>query len=382
MFPALLYARVSSKEQKEEGYSIEAQEKLLKEYANTNNFKIAKKFIDVETAKRAGRENFEKMIEFLKAHPEIKSILVEKTDRLYRNFRDYVTIDDLNIEIHLVKENEIISNDSKSHQKFIHGIKVLMAKNYIDNLSEETRKGMIEKAEQGYFPSYAPLGYLNIDRKEGNRILKDLAIDEQRAPIIQKLFRLYATGDYSLEALTNIASEEGLKSKLSGKKLYKSTIQHILKNPIYYGDFLWMGKLYQGSHPPLITKELFDMVQDAFQSHNKPKLTRRNFPYTGLLVCGECGCAITAEIKKGKYIYYHCTHHKPCNNKTYIRQEKLDKMFAEIVKGIQIDEKMVALIKESLTESHKDESDYHNRQISSLNARYSLLKNRVDKIIC
>ena len=84
---------------------------------------------------------------------EVRTILVEKTDRLYRNFRDYVTIDDLNLEVHLVKENEVTSRDSRSHQKFIHGIKVLMAKNYIDNLSEETKEGMAEKAAGGGFPT-------------------------------------------------------------------------------------------------------------------------------------------------------------------------------------------------------------------------------------
>jgi hypothetical protein len=70
----------------------------------------------------------------------------EKTDRLYRNLKDWVTLDELDQEIHFVKENVVISRDSRSSEKFMHGIKVLMAKNYIDNLSEETRKGMLEKA--------------------------------------------------------------------------------------------------------------------------------------------------------------------------------------------------------------------------------------------
>lgn len=138
---SVLYARVSSKEQEKEGYSIPTQLRLLNDYAHKNNFTVVKEFIDVETAKQAGRTNFGEMIKFLQASPDVKIILVEKTDRLYRNFKDYVTIDDLGLEIHLVKEGEILSKDSKSHQKFIHGIKVLMAKNYIDNLSEETKKG-------------------------------------------------------------------------------------------------------------------------------------------------------------------------------------------------------------------------------------------------
>ena len=139
---AVIYARVSSKEQEQEGYSIPAQLKLLKEYAAKNNYQIVKEFVDIETAKKAGRENFNTMIQFVKADVNIKAVLCEKTDRLYRNFKDYVTVDELDLEIHLVKESEVLSKNSKSHQKFIHGIKVLMAKNYIDNLVEETRKGI------------------------------------------------------------------------------------------------------------------------------------------------------------------------------------------------------------------------------------------------
>jgi len=152
------YARVSSKEQEREGFSIPAQQKLLAAYAHERGFEIVREFVDVETAKRAGRTGFGEMLKFLRRSGARGSvILVEKTDRLYRNLRDYVTLDELDLEIHLVKEGQILSQDSRSSEKFIHGIKVLMAKNYIDNLSEATRKGMIEKAEEGIWPSYAPL---------------------------------------------------------------------------------------------------------------------------------------------------------------------------------------------------------------------------------
>ena len=146
----VIYARVSSREQKEHGYSTEAQIVLLKEYAKRNNFEIVEIYEDVETAKKAGRKNFNVMLKLLKKNKSIKTILVEKTDRLYRNFKDYVTIDELDgLEVHLVKENTILCENSRSHEKFVHGIKVLMAKNYIDNLSEEVKKGMHQKASQG-----------------------------------------------------------------------------------------------------------------------------------------------------------------------------------------------------------------------------------------
>jgi len=152
---AVLYVRVSSKEQ-EQGFSIPAQRTLLTEYADREGLHVLKQFEDVETAKRAGRTAFGEMVAFLRqTSPACRILLVEKTDRLYRNIKDWVTIDDLDIEVHFVKEGVLLSDDSRSSEKFMHGIKVLMAKNYIDNLGEEVHKGMLEKAKQGHWPSFA-----------------------------------------------------------------------------------------------------------------------------------------------------------------------------------------------------------------------------------
>jgi site-specific DNA recombinase len=176
---AVVYARVSSKEQEKEGFSIPAQLKLLRGYAADHRLTVIEEFVDVETAKRSGRPGFTAMVEFFKKHGKAKSsenirriLLVEKTDRLYRNLKDWVTLDDLDVEIHLVKENVILARDSRSSEKFMHGIKVLMAKNYIDNLSEETQKGMLDKAAQGIYPSFAPLGYRNVDGPNDKRLIE------------------------------------------------------------------------------------------------------------------------------------------------------------------------------------------------------------------
>ena len=132
---AVFYARVSSQEQAKEGFSIPAQDKLLRAYGKEKQFQIAAAFTDIETAKRAGRSGFDAMVAFLRKNSQCRILLVEKTDRLYRNFRDWVTIDEIKeLEVHFVKEGAVISDESRSSEKFIHGIKVLMAKNFIDNL--------------------------------------------------------------------------------------------------------------------------------------------------------------------------------------------------------------------------------------------------------
>jgi len=155
------------------------------------------------------------------------------------------------LNIHLVKENEVISKDSKSYSKFVHGIRVLMAKNYSDNLREEVKKGMIEKAEQGIYPGHAPFGFLN-DRTERN-----IKIHPQESPVITRMFELYATGHVSLADLRNILKNE------FGKTFAKGYIHQMLQNPFYIGFFEWSGKTYRGTHQTFITRMIFFNVRST-----------------------------------------------------------------------------------------------------------------------
>jgi site-specific DNA recombinase len=112
----VLYARVSSKEQEREGFSVSAQLHLLRNYASSNNLTVSREFIDVETAKQTGRSGFNEMVQILKKAPARRILLVEKTDRLYRNIKDWVTLDDMQPEIHFVKENVVLSAGSRSSE--------------------------------------------------------------------------------------------------------------------------------------------------------------------------------------------------------------------------------------------------------------------------
>jgi site-specific DNA recombinase len=334
MKPVVLYARVSSKDQADHGFSIPAQLDLLREYARKNGFQVERVFEDQETAKQAGRTNFNEMLSFLRKNPSIKTILVEKTDRLYRAITDWSTLDAMDVEIHLVKENEILSKDSKSHQKFIHGIKVLMAKNYCDNLSEEVKKGLNKKAELGDFPGAAPNGY------RYNPATKTLEPREPFASNIKQLFAWFATGEYSLRGLSRKARQAGISGSPKGRPYTLMALTRILSNPIYSGVFVWNGVTRKGNHQPLVSKATFDRVQAVFQEKSRPQGIVRNFPFTNLLTCGSpsCQCQITAEIHKGQYVYYRCTKgrgREVCDN-DYIRQEQLDALLGGVVRDIQI----------------------------------------------
>ena len=192
------------------------------------------------------------------------------TDRLYRNIKDWITVDDLDIAVHFVKEGAIVSKESRSSDKFMHGIKVLMAKNYVDNLGEEVKKGMREKAEQGHWPSMAPIGYVN------NRATHRIEPDPVRAPLIAELFRLYASGDYSLKTLLTKAHEIGLTHPRTSRRLFKSELHRILHNPADYGDFLWDGNMYKGSHEPSIARDLFEAAHSVFRGRPRGRYRRRS----------------------------------------------------------------------------------------------------------
>ena len=339
---AVIYARVSSKEQEKEGFSIPAQLKLLKEYAAAQGFAVVQEYVDVETAKQTGRAAFGEMVAYLETHPVVRVMLVEKTDRLYRNLKDWVTIDELEVEIHFPKEGVVLSRDSRSSEKFMHGIKVLMAKNYIDNLSEETRKGMTEKAEQGLWPSNAPLGYKNVTRPDGK---KTIVPDENVVPLIRSVFEWYARGDISIREATRKARAAGLVFRKSGGRVPGSTVAKILRNRIYTGQFDWDGKTYAGQHKSLVSSELWERVQDVLDGRvaRKARTRRRDFAFSGLIACGACGCAIVGEIKKERYIYYHCTgytdkcrgNQSACRRK-HMREEALERQFTELLGRISL----------------------------------------------
>lgn len=376
MTKAVLYARVSSVEQKKEGYSIPAQIELLKDYALKNNFSIVQEFTDSETAKQAGRTNFNAMIQFLKKNKDVKIILVEKTDRLYRNFKDYVLLDESDYEIHLVKEGTILSENSKSHEKFIHGIKVLMAKNFIDNLSEEVKKGLKQKAEQGYYPAKPPYGYIRTDKKISK-------IDPETAPFIKRAFELYAEGDKSLTTVSELLYSEGFIYRSNRPKIEKNHLERLLKNVFYTGKFKFNDAIYDGLHEPIVSKKTFDLAQIAFKKDGKPLYrNEHDFVLAGMLICETCGCGITAEIKKGKYIYYHCTGGKgKCEEKkNYIRQEKLLEQFDEAVKRISLDEEHRNWIIEALKQSLEDQNKFAEEKITSFNAQKKRIRERLEKL--
>ena len=132
------------------------------------------------------------------------------------------------------------------------------------------------------------------------------------------------------------------------------------------GDFFWKGKHYKGSHDPIVSKELFDRVQSTFATANRPRYTKHRHAFAGLLTCGRCGCAITAEMKKGRYLYYHCTGSKGRCGNGYIREEQLAAALGEVVRRVQISSETATQISEALKKSQAEKERFHHKATSRL----------------
>src|SRR3989337_1983470 len=249
---SILYCRVSSKEQEETGYSLPAQEKLLSGYSERTGYSVDKVFAISESASgKKQREVFTQMMQYVQKQG-LKIIICEKVDRLTRSFKDAVMIDewleeDEERQVHLVKDSLILHKNSRSQEKLNWGIRILFAKNYIDNLSEEVKKGQKEKIAQGWLPTKPPLGYKTIGEK-GHKIH---IIDEEKAPLIKKMFSLYSTGNYSLKKITEAMYEQGLRND-TGTRVYKSRIHQLLTDPFYIGKNRWNDQLYDGKQDTYI----------------------------------------------------------------------------------------------------------------------------------
>ncbi len=317
-----LYARKSTDEPDRQILSIEGQLAELREYAKKENLIIVKEFIESKTAKEPGREVFNDMVAAIE-QGSAQGIIAWHPDRLARNSIDGGRL------IYLVDTGKITALkfptfwfDPTPQGKFMLSIAFGQSKYYVDNLSENIRRGFRQKIRNGVWPGCAPIGYLN------DKNARSIVPDKDRAVLVRKAFELYATGDYPLAEIRRIMTGAGM---MMGRSAAMSTanFQAMLKNPFYYGHMRYNGELYQGKHEPIIMKALFDKCQAVMARKSKPKGPKlKPYIYRGLFRCEECGCFITTETQKG-HNYLRCTKRKDPCAEPYVREE----LITEQIKG-------------------------------------------------
>ncbi len=378
---AVIYLRVSSKGQEENGFSLDAQEKMCKEYAEKENLQVVKIWKGAESAwGKIERANFKEMITYVKKNSDIKHIIFDIEDRMTRNYRDKLDIDELvfgglNITVHFARTHSIYGADASPEKKFALNIGVAVSAKLSDDISRKTTMGMTEKAEQGIYPSRAPIGYLN-NHRSGK-----IDVDPERAPFIKKLFELAASGEYSLQMIEDILYKEGLRERLHGGRVRKNTLYRVLHNPMYYGEFFWAKKLYQGTHFPLISKDLYERAHKALSQFQRPRVTTCNYPFSNLLHCKTCGCSVVGDFAKKKYMYYRCSFAKGQHpHEKYIREHLLDEAFAEMIDGVSITQDIAKWLQKAVDLRLKYVEKAQNKEIARLKAELSKTKAKLEQL--
>lgn len=318
---AVILARVSSKSQEDEGYSLDSQLKLLSGYCQQNDLRVVKIYKIAETAsKEQSRKIFSELLSYISKN-NIYNLAVEKTDRLTRNMKDAVAIDDWLQEdpdrmLHAVKENLKLHKESKSDVKFMWNIHLAVAKKYTDNLREEAMKGWAEKLAQGHMPSRPPTGYMTAIQN-GKRIHVP---DPNVAPIVRQAFELYLEPNETIATIQAFLAQAGVTT-YSGRSLVIDATHKLLKNRYYIGIIDFNGQTYPGAHEPLIAKELFRAVQEKMHKKQPMKRRRLDPVLKNILRCGYCNKTITWEKQRG-HLYGACQRDLPeCKSNKYLREE-------------------------------------------------------------
>lgn len=355
----IIYCRKSTESEERQIQSLDSQERELLDMAKKYGLEVVGVYKESKSAKAVGREVFNEVVKQITTK-KADAILCWKLDRLARNFIDGGQIIDL-LQRSAIKEIRTFEgNHYPSDNVLLLAMQFGMANQYIRDLSVNVKRGNREKLAQGGLPGVAPFGYLN-DKAD-----KTIVINKKNAPYVKRMFELYANQNKSYGEISDILFSEGLRTK-TGRKVFKGTVQKVITSKFYMGIIEREGKLYQGIHEPIVSKELFDKVQQVTADKTRPRPKSLFFPFRGFLKCGSCGCALTSSIKKG-HDYYYCTNGKGIceEHKSYLKEEDIVPMFKEAFLKLAFDQRLVEVVYLASKEKKDSLSNYSTTVIDKL----------------
>lgn len=377
----VIYCRKSSESEEKQVLSIDSQIKELEEYGKRMNLPISDILTEAKSAKSPGRPIFNDMMKRL-YKGQYKGILCWKLDRLARNPIDGSA---LVWALDQGKVSEILTPHggfkNNSNDKFLMQIEFGMAKKYVDDLSDNVKRGFRAKLEMGWLPALPPLGYLNepLDRT--------IVPDPERFPLVRKMWDLLLRGISPSKILEIANNKWGFRTRqgkrIGGKPLSMSGIYEIFGNPFYYGLIERKEGVYPGKHTPMITEDEFWKAQDILGRRGRPRPKTHEFAFTGLIRCAECGSMITAEEKINRYgyhyTYYHCTKKKkgPRCQQKYIELKDLENQVAALLENVHVPQKLLDLAFDHLREEEKDGHQNEKDILQSLDKALSDCEKRL-----
>ncbi len=372
----IIYCRKSSESEDRQVLSIESQVNEMKELATKLNLDVSEVLTESRSAKYPGRPLFNAMVKKI-YQGQVKGIITWKLDRLSRNPLDgaaIVTAMDNGKLQQIVTAHGVFNNTS--NDKFMAQIDLCMAKKYVDDLSDNVKRGNRAKLEKGWRPGLPPLGYLNEPKER--TIVKDPA----RFPLVRKMWDLLLQGVRPSMILEMANDGWGFRTrthpKTGNKPLTPSGFYEIFGNPFYYGLIVRKEGIFQGRHEPMITQDEFWKAQEILGRKGIPRAKTHQFPFTGLIRCAECGCMITAEEKEKKsgrhYVYYRCTKKKrkiSCRQR-YVNANDLEAQISEYLGKIHVSGRLLELATDYLHQKKAQEEG------ECLSIQWSLIKAQKD----
>lgn len=381
------YSRKSSETKEKQIASINDQNAECDEHAAKYGLHIVARMEEEKSAfKPNKREKFTAMIEAIKSG-KANAILTWKPDRICRNPLEGGEVLQL-LQDGILKEirtplGDIYTPDS---DHLILQIHFGMANQYSRLLSQNVKRGLNRKAKDRHeYPRRACLGYEGF----GERGQRDIRPHPVEAPLILKAFKLAATGVYSLGHIVEELHEEGFRTK-TGKKISKSYLYTILTCPTYYGWFYQNGELFEGKYEAIISKGLFDLVQEKLKDRSKPKNMTWVRAYTKLFRCGKCGCAITTTIKRKfvksineykTYSYHHCTKRRGTCDEPQLSDVEMTNLVLELVDSISIDEEVWRLGIELVREKHASEVNRNKHSLQYTNQQNESIRDQINRLV-
>ena len=365
------YVRVSTVKQGEKGVSLQEQRDAIERYAKKGGLEITEWFEERETAAKRGRPVFNRMLRLLRGR-KADGVVIHKIDRSARNLKDWADLGELidqGITVHFA--NEALDLQTRGG-RLSADIQAVVAADFIRNLKEETRKGMCGRLKQGIYPFPAPLGYLD----EGKA--KPKGVDTVKGPLVRQIFELYGAGRYGLHALVAEMERRGLRNKRGGK-LTRNGLSTILNNPFYIGliRVRKTGQTYPGLHQPLISKALFDRVQENLRGKTPAREVRHEFLFRRLLRCGGCGYSLVGERQKG-HVYYRCQ--TPSCPETCVREEAVDQGVRSMLTPLRFSEYEKRELATRVERLRSGWTEERRAQISALELRLHRINDRLTKL--
>ncbi len=379
-------ARVSSREQEREGFSLDIQVDALKRYAEQHEGVICRMFRIAETASKSEeRKTFRELIAYAKKHCfELDGLLVYKVDRAARNLFDFVEIERLESEYDVPFICVSQPTENNPAGRMMRRTLANMASFYTEQQSLDVREGLNRRVREGWFVGKAPYGYRNI-RKDGRGIVE---IDPESGDNVRRMFRLFAFEPLTLDALVERLHEEGRIFRPSTPRFPRSSVHNILRDRAYIGELEYKGNWYPGRHEPLVDRATWDRVQGLlgghiYQSHEMTYAGQR-------MICGHCGHPISGETKSKKtkagmkqYNYYRCVYYNRGDHpRIRVREADLDAQVLAIFAKMRIDDEEVReWFRAVLRSQTKDSQDDARAQRAELARQESLLVAQQDKLL-